>query len=116
MALNGSLKELRIGDVLQTVLSAGGHGLLRVRTGGRRALLHLDDAGLRLIEPEILDDQMIVEAFAQRGSVLPDAVFRAKRLAEATQGSVLETLLVGGSIDRGQFDALLAEAAEDAIL
>jgi tetratricopeptide (TPR) repeat protein/outer membrane protein assembly factor BamB len=116
MALHGSLKELRLGDVLQTVLSAGGRGLLRVRNAGRRAILHLGERGMRLLEPEVLDDRMILEAFVRRGAVAPEVLARAQKIAETGRQSALETLLIGGSIDRGSFDALLAEAAEDGML
>lgn len=116
MALHGSLRELRLGDVLQTVQSAGGRGLLRVRNGGRRAILHLSDRGVRILEPEVLDDRMIVEALVRRGVVQADVAQRARVAAESRKQSPLEPLLVGGSVDRARLDDLLVEAAEDAIL
>ncbi|MFO0934036.1 MAG: DUF4388 domain-containing protein [Planctomycetota bacterium] len=117
MPLRGNLQNLRLGDVLQTVLASGGRGLLRVRSGTRRAVLHLSDRGLRVLEPEVLDDRMVLDAFVRRGAVQPDVLERARRLAgKGGDGSVLETLLIGGSIDRQPFDALLGEAAEDAVL
>jgi hypothetical protein len=117
MPLRGNLQNLRLGDVLQTVLASGGRGLLRVRSGTRRAVLHLSDRGLRVLEPEVLDDRMVLDAFVRRGAVQPEVLERARRLAgKGGDGSVLETLLIGGSIDRQPFDALLGEAAEDAVL
>lgn len=66
MPLRGNLQNLRLGDVLQTVLASGGRGLLRVRSGTRRAVLHLSDHGLRVLEPEVLDDRMVLDAFVRR--------------------------------------------------
>src|SRR5436189_6467741 len=78
MALQGSLQELRLGDVVQTVLQAGNRGLLRVRSAGRRAVLYLSPEGVRLLEPAPLDERVIVEAFVRRGTITDEAVARAQ--------------------------------------
>src|SRR5262245_4748033 len=96
MALQGNLKELRLGDVLQAILSAGNRGILRVRSTGRRAVLQVSPSSLRVLGPEAIDERMIVDAFVARGVLSPEILERAK--AAAAGGSVMDVLLGGGSI------------------
>ena len=112
MALQGNLKELRLGDVLQTILAAGHHGLLRVRSGGRRAVLHLAPDGLHVLEPEVLDERLLVEGFVGRGLLTPDVVLKASK----QPGSLIQPLVKAGRLDAGTVDPVLTEAAEDAVL
>src|SRR5437762_4204435 len=96
MALQGRLKDLRLGDVVQTVLTAGNRGLLRVRSAGRRAVLYLSPEGVRLLEPAPLDERVIVEAFVRRGTITDEVVARAQAV---TGGKApLDGLVTGGSI------------------
>ena len=114
MALQGSLQELRLGDVVQTVLQAGNRGLLRVRSSGRRAVLYLSPEGVRLLEPAPLDERVIVEAFVRRGTITEDVVARAQAV---TGGKApLDGLVTGGSIPAEDLRRLLLEVADDAAI
>jgi outer membrane protein assembly factor BamB len=117
MALHGSLKDLRLGEVLQTVLGAGHAGLLRVRQHGDRTVIEVGPEGLRLVEPEVLSERMILDAFVARG--LLDAQVAGRARAQAGDGgtfSAIEGLLNAGQLPAREIDALLLAAAEDHVL
>ncbi len=112
MSLHGNLKELRLGDVLQALLTADHHGCLRVRRGGDRAVIEIARSGLRLLEPEVLDERMIVEALVERGSLAKEIAERAL----AQEGSPLATVLASGAVPATEVNALVGNAAEDRVL
>ena len=112
MALQGSLKDLKLGDVLQTVLAAGSKGILRVRGPAYRVILHLGADGLRIIEPEVLDEKIVVEGFVQRGDI--SAATAARLLG--TAGATLDSLVAVGTLDPAAVKRVLTEAAEEAVL
>ncbi len=112
MALQGNLKELRLGDVLQTILAAGHQGLLRVRSGGRRAVLHLAPDGLHVLEPEVLDERVVVEGFVGRGLVSMEVMLKTSKQS----GSLIQNLVKAGKLEVGNVDPVLESAAEDAVL
>src|SRR5262245_29064061 len=114
MALHGSLRDLRLGDVLQTVLSSGGQGVLRVRSSGRRAVLHLQPEGLRILEPEVIDDRRILDAIVRTGAADPAIVERARTTSGGK--SPLDALLASNSVTKEGLDAILFQAAEEAVL
>jgi len=112
MALQGNLKELRLGDVLQTVLASGHDGILRVRSGGRRAVIHLSAGGLHVIEPDVLDERLVVEGFVARGLLAREHMLKALKQGGSLVGHLLET----GKLDANMVGTVLTEAAEDAVL
>ncbi len=115
MALQGSLKELRLGDVFQTILGAGNRGLIRVRKGGQRAVLEIAPQGVRLLEPEVLDERMIVDAFVERGVLAPTAAERARAQARAG-ATLLDGLVATGALAQEDLVTLLSSTAEDHVL
>ena len=112
MALQGSLKELKLGDVLQTVLAAGGKGLLRVRGPAYRVVLHLSTEGLQILEPEILDEKIVIESFVRRGSISAAVGERALGAGAAS----LDGLVAAGTLEASDVKRVLTEAAEEAVL
>lgn len=112
MALQGSLTDLKLGDVLQTILGSSGKGLIVVRGPGQRAVLHLGADGLRIVEPEVIDEKLVIEGFVRRGSLSAPVARRARE----TQGGSLDSLVAVGTLDAAAVNRVLREAAEEAIL
>ncbi|HVG94770.1 MAG TPA: PQQ-binding-like beta-propeller repeat protein [Planctomycetota bacterium] len=115
MPLQGNLRQLRLGDVLETVVQAGQTGSFHVRSGGRRAVVHVGELGLRLLDPQVLDDRTTVDALVQRGVVAREVVdgLRAGNLDDA---ALLAALEERGELDRRAVPSLLHETVEDCVL
>jgi outer membrane protein assembly factor BamB/tetratricopeptide (TPR) repeat protein len=112
MALQGNLKDFRLGDVLQTIVQARNTGVLRVRSAGQRTVLAVAPTGLQVLEPEILDEDRIVDAFVARGMLAPDRLARARNTVGKGQ-PVLDVLVNGGTLDADDLRRLVQEAAEE---
>ncbi len=112
MALQGSLTDLKLGDVIQTILASSGKGLLIVRGPGHRAVFHLAPDGLHVVEPEVIDEKLVIEGFVRRGA-LPATIARRAR---ETQGTTLDSLVAVGTLDAAAVRRVLLEAAEEAVL
>jgi tetratricopeptide (TPR) repeat protein len=115
MALQGSLKQLRLGDVIQTIVGNGQSGLLRVRQGGQRAVLRVSPEAIRLIEPKVLDEETILDAFVRRGLLTQETVAQARvdlRPAE----SALSRLRSRREVPEAALRHILESACEDKLL
>ena len=112
MALQGNLKDLKLGDVLQTILAAGSKGLLRVRGSSRRAVLYLGADGLSIVEPSVLDEKLVIDSYIRRGKLAATVAERAR----GPQGVSLDGLVAMGELEKRDVDRILREAAEEAVL
>ncbi|MFV1958627.1 MAG: DUF4388 domain-containing protein, partial [Planctomycetota bacterium] len=114
MSLQGSLRQLGLADVLQTAL-AGRHGNLILRRGATRAVLHVAEDQIHLVEPDPLDPEILLLGFVHRG-LLAQETLDAERLRDPDPVVLIDTLVQRGLIPHHDLDAVLRGAAEDAIL
>jgi hypothetical protein len=115
MPLQGSLAHLGLADVLQTSLSGRKWGNLVLRRGADRALLHVAEEGLYLIEPDVLDPEDVIQCFVARGILSPIAL-EAARADHPDTMALLDHLVEAGSVPQADLVELLAGSAEDAIV
>jgi tetratricopeptide (TPR) repeat protein len=116
MALQGSLGQLGLADLLQTGLAGGAGGHLHLSCGAQRAVLYVSDEGLRLLEPDVLDPNDVLRAFIDTG-VLDDATIQAQgRSAQQGGLELLDALLLADALKEADLFEILASVAEDTIL
>jgi tetratricopeptide (TPR) repeat protein len=115
MALQGNLGQIGLADVLQTAMAATRGGELVVTRGPERAVLRLSSEGLFLLEPEVLDAEDVLAAFAERGLLPPEAL-KALRPGTEKASTVLEGLIASGTIPESQVLELVAGVVEDTVL
>jgi|GEM_PF-1957854 len=115
MALQGNLGQIGLPEVLQTALAATRGGELVITRGPERAVLHLSREGLFLIEPEVLDAEDVLAAFAQRG-LLPAETQKALRPGSDKASAVLEGLIASGTLPETQVLELVGGVVEDTVL
>ncbi len=115
MALQGNLGQIGLADVLQTAMASTRGGELIVTRGPERAVLRLSSEGLFLLEPEVLDAEDVLAAFAERGLLPPEAL-KALRPGTEKASTVLEGLIASGTIPESQVLELVAGVVEDTVL
>jgi outer membrane protein assembly factor BamB/tetratricopeptide (TPR) repeat protein len=114
MTLQGSLQQLGLAGVLQNAL-AGRSGTLYLRNGTSRAVLVVDEHEIRLLEPDTVDPESLLQGFLHRGLLTQEMFEVAIQTGENPIG-VLEHLIDAGAIPRPDLDNVLRAAAEDTIL
>lgn len=115
MALQGSLGHLGLADVLQTALAGQSGGNLTMLRGAERAVVHVAEDGLYLLEPDVLDPDDVLSAFEARG-VLSRAVLSKAQEQGAKGLALLDALVADGHLSEGDLMEVVAGAAEDMIL
>ena len=86
MTLQGSLQQLGLAGVLQNAL-AGRSGVLYLRNGTARAVLLLEGHQLRLVEPDTVDPQSLLDGFLHRGLLTTDVFEQALPAGGARPGA-----------------------------
>jgi len=115
MALQGSLGNLGLADLLQTGLSGQVGGTLTLRQGPERARLYVSEEGIRVLEPQVIDAQEVLQAFLHRG-VLYEAQVEAATGGGMVDADLLDRMVAGGLLREGEIEELLGTVAEDVLL
>ena len=116
MALQGSLGQLGLADLLQTGLAGGAGGHLHLSCGAQRAVLYVSDEGLRLLEPDVLDPDDVLRAFIDTGVLTEATIQEQGRAAQQGGLELLDALLLAESLKEADLFEILASVAEDTIL
>src|SRR5262245_29713823 len=116
MALQGNLGQLGLADVLQTALAGQHGGDLTLTHGAERAVLHVSEDGLHLLEPDVLDPEDVLTAFVERGVLTRDDITQAQGKAGLRSLALLDHLVAEGTLSEGDLLEVVAGAAEDTIL
>ncbi len=115
MALQGSLGHLGLADVLQSALAGTGGGNLTLSHGAERAVLHVADDGLHLLEPEVLEVEDLLAAFRERGTLDASALKKARGRG-LSDLALIDLLVAEGALSEADVTEAVAGAAEDTIL
>ena len=115
MSIKGSLEYQGLELLLRAELAAQGGGRLTLRHGAQYAALYLDEAGLYVLQPELLDAEMILDGFVVRGLLDPKLVTRMRR-QHKVPGLLLDALVQAGVVHESEFMEILAREIEDAVL
>ena len=114
MTLQGSLQQLGLAGVLQNAL-AGRSGTLYLRNGTARAVLVVDEHEIRLLEPDTVDAQSLLQGFLHRG-LLSNELFEQALQSGNDAIGIIDHLVETGGLPRPDLENVLRAAAEDTIL
>ena len=115
MSVKGDLAYQGLEDLLRANLAESGGGKLTLRHGAHYAALYLDEAGLYVLSPDLLEPAMLIEAFVERG-MLDSEILQRVRASRISAGRILDQLLEEGSLQEAQLLEVLALEVEDSVL
>lgn len=115
MSVKGDLAYQGLEQLLRADLASQGSGKLTLRHGAHYAALEIDQAGLRVVNPDLLEPAMVLEGFVERGILDPEVSARV-RASRASAGRLLDQLLEEGALSEAQLLDVLALEVEDSVL
>lgn len=116
MPLQGSLGQIGLADVLQTALAGQAGGDLILSRGPERAVLHVAEDGLHLLEPEVLEPEEVIAAFQERGVLSREILAQASGKSGLKGLGLIDQLTASGVLPEAELLEVVAGAAEDTIL
>lgn len=115
MSVKGDLAYQGLEELLRADLAAHGAGRLTLRHGAHFAALYLDEAGLYVLAPDLLEPVMLIEALVERG-LLDSEVLQRVRASQSSAGRILEQLVESGTLPQATLLDILALEVEDTVL
>ncbi|MDF1700432.1 MAG: PEGA domain-containing protein, partial [Planctomycetota bacterium] len=115
MSVKGDLAYQGLEQLLRADLAGKGGGRLTLRHGAHYAALHLDEAGLYVLSPDLLEPATLLEAFVERG-LLDREVLTRLGGGPASAIRVLDQLVADGTLPEAQLLETLALEIEDTVV